>query len=106
MQESEIKYEIAVRGEDVKVRSRLLFGPWHSVMYGVYTRDDILLGYFGSCAEALEYALSRNHRVLNILSVLLVIADGNWRARQFMRSLPADMLAFVPKQPYRKLSGI
>jgi len=106
MNEMNNKHEIAMRGLEVKVKSRLFFGPWHSVMYGVYTKDDVLLGYFNSCAEALEYALRCNHRIINILSVLLVIVDWNWRDRRCMRSLLENIFAGGPKQLNWKISGI
>ena len=41
-------YELAVRGLDVKVVPKYVCGPWHSTMYGVYTRAGELLGLFPS----------------------------------------------------------
>ena len=98
MKEIPKKYEIDVRGQDVKVKPRFFFGPWHSIMYGVYAKNDTLLGFFNSCAEALEYALSDKHRILNMFSVLFEIADENCRSRQFMRSLLEGMFTQGPKQ--------
>lgn len=69
------KFELAVRGLDVKVVPMLVFGPWHSMMYGVYTRGDELLGIFHSYYLALDYILSEGHRVRNMMDVLLGAVD-------------------------------
>ena len=98
MKEVHKKYEMAVRGLDVKVTSRFFFGPWHGIMYGVYAKNGMVLGYFNSCAEALEYALSNKHRILNMFSVLLEIADENCRYRQFTRSLLEGIFTQGPRQ--------
>lgn len=69
------KYELAVRGLDVKVMPRRVFGPWHSMMYGAYARDGELLGLFVSNCQALDYALSEGHRVRNMMDVLFGAAE-------------------------------
>ena len=69
------KYELAIRGLDVKVMPRRVFGPWHSMMYGVYARDGELLGLFVSNWQALDYALGEGHRIRNMLDVLLGAAE-------------------------------
>ena len=69
------KYELAVRGLDVKVVPMFVFGPWHSMMYGVYTRGGELLGFFHSYCLALDYILSEGHRVCNMMDVLLGAVD-------------------------------
>ena len=69
------KYELAVRGLDVKVVSRFVFGPWHRMMYGVYARDGELLGLFVTNCQVLDYALGEGHRVCNMMDVLLGAAE-------------------------------
>ena len=75
------KHELDMRGQDVVVKSRLWFGPWHSIMHGVYTRDGGLIALFNTYTQVLEYVLSARHRVLNMPDVLLGAAEENrlWR---------------------------
>lgn len=69
------KYELAVRGLDVKVMPRRVFGPWNSMIYGVYARDGELLGLFVSYSAALDCVLREGHRVRNMMDVLLGAAE-------------------------------
>ena len=81
------KYDIDIRGCDVKVVSKLWFGPWHSIMHGVYTMDGVLLGLFDTYAQVLDFVLASRHRVLNMSDVLLRAAEGNQRDRELMAFL-------------------
>ncbi len=45
------KYDIDIRGCDVKVMSKLWFGPWHSILHGVYTMDGVLIGLFDTYSQ-------------------------------------------------------
>ena len=81
------KYDLAVRGLDVKVVPKYVCGPWHSVMYGVYTSGEVLLGLFMSYSEVLDYALREGHRVRNMTDVLLGAADEYRISRQVDRML-------------------
>ena len=78
------KYDIDIRGCDVKVVSKLWFGPWHSIMHGVYTMDDVLLGLFGTYAQVLDFVLASRHRVLNMSDVLFRAAEERCRQREIM----------------------
>lgn len=66
------KYDIDIRGRDAKVVSKFWFGPWHSIMHGVYTMDGKLLGLFGTYAQVLEFVFASRHCVLNMRSLLLM----------------------------------
>ncbi len=78
------KYNIDKRGCGVKVVSKFWFGPWHSIMHGVYTMDGDLLGLFGTYAQVLEFVLAYRHRVLNMSDVLLRTAEERHRQREIM----------------------
>ena len=86
------KYEIDIRGLDVKVVSKLWFGPWHSIMHGVYTKDGGLLGLFNTHAEVLEFVLGARHHVLNMPDVLFGLAEENRRWREMMSTLQLSVL--------------
>ena len=81
------KYDIDIRGCDVKVVSKLWFGPWHSIMHGVYAMDGELLGLFGTYAQVLDFVLASRHRVLNMSDVLLRAVEENQRDRELMAFL-------------------
>ena len=78
------KYDIDIRGGDVKVVSKLWFGPWHCIMHGVYTMDGVLLGLFGTYAQVLDFVLATRHRVLNMSDVLLRAAEERHWQREIM----------------------
>ena len=88
-------YELAVRGLDVKVVPKYVCGPWHSTMYGVYTRAGELLGLFPSYCLALAYVLSEGHRVRNMMDVLLGAAGEMRRSREALEMLERLNLAEV-----------
>ena len=92
------KYELAIRGLDVKVVPKYVFGPWHSMMYGVYTSGEVLLGLFMSYSEVLDYALREGHRVRNMTDVLLGAADECRISRQFDRMLLEMAFPIVKRQ--------
>ena len=81
------KYNLDIRGCDVKVMSRLWFGPWHNIMHGVYTMDGGLLGLFDTYAKVLDFVLGARHRVLNMSDVLLRAVEENQRDRELMAFL-------------------
>ena len=81
------KYDLDRRGCDVKVMSRLWFGPWHNIMHGVYTMDGGLLGLFDTYAKVLDFVLGARHRVLNMSEVLQRVAEENQRDRELMAFL-------------------
>ena len=78
------EYDIDIRGRDVKVVSKFWFGPWHSIMHGVYAMDGELLGLFGTYAEVLDFVLASRHRVFNMSDVLLRVAEERCRQREIM----------------------
>ena len=86
------KYQLEVRGLDVTVMSKLWFGPWHSIMHGVYTKDHGLLGLFNTHAEVLEFVLGARHHVLNMPDVLFGLAEENRRWREMMSTLQLSVL--------------
>lgn len=95
------KYEIDIRGLDVKVVSKLWFGPWHSIMHGVYTKAGGLVGLFSTYTQVLEFALAARHRVLNMPDVLLGVSRENRLRRQAMSTQEASspdgaMLSAIP----------
>ena len=96
------KYELAIRGLDVKVMPRRVFGPWHSVMYGVYTLDGVLLDLFMSYSDVLDCALREGHRVRNMMSVLLAAADECRIMRQVDRMFLEMAFPNVKRQLERK----
>ena len=69
------KYDIDLRGDDVKVISKFWFGPWHSIRHGVYTMDGVLIGLFDTYSQVLDFVLKARHRVVNMRSLLLQAAD-------------------------------
>ena len=81
------KYNLDIRGCDVKVMSRLWFGPWHSIMHCFYTMDGGLLGLFDTYAKVLDFVLGARHRVLNMSDVLLRAVEENQRDRELMAFL-------------------
>ena len=76
------KYDIDLRGDDVKVKSRLWFGPWHSILHGVYTMDGVLIGLFDTYSQVIDFDLKARHRVINMRSLLLQAADECRRFRE------------------------
>lgn len=71
----------------MKVMSKILFGPWHRIMYGVYTMDGVILGLFDSYVQVLDFVLEARHRVLNMSDVLLRAAEERHRRREVMDHL-------------------
>ena len=69
------KYDIDIRGCDVKVMSKLWFGPWHCILHGVYTMDGVLIGLFDTYSQVIDFVLKARHRVINMRSLLLQAAD-------------------------------
>ena len=86
------KNELAVRGLDVKVVPKYVCGPWHCMMYGVYTRDGDLLGLFLSYCLVLDYILREGHRVRNMMDVLLGVAEEIRRNREALEMLKRNDL--------------
>ena len=84
---SKKKYELDIRGLDVIVVSKLWFGPWHSIMHGVYTKAGGLIVLFSTYTQVLEYVLGARHRVLNMPDVLLGVSRENRLWRQAMSLL-------------------
>ena len=78
------KYDIDIRGCDVKVMSRLWFGPWHSILHGVYTMDGVLIGLFDTYSQVIDFVLKARHRVINMRSLLLQAADECRRFGEFI----------------------
>ena len=76
------KYDIDIRGCDVKVMSKLWFGPWHSILHGVYTMDGVLIGLFDTYSQVVDFVLKARHRVINMRSLLLQAADECRRFRE------------------------
>ena len=77
------KYDIDIRGCDVKVMSKLWFGPWHCIFHGVYTMDGVLIGLFDTYSQVIDFVLKARHRVINMRSLLLQAADESRRLREF-----------------------
>ena len=75
--------DIDIRGCDVKVMSKLWFGPWHCILHDVYTMDGVLLGMFDTYGEVIDFVLKARHRVINMRSLLLQAADECRRLREF-----------------------
>ena len=86
------KYELDVRGLDVIVMSKLWFGPWHSIMHGVYTKDHGLLALFNTYGEVLDFVLRARHRVLNMSEVLFGHIEENRRFREIMSTFDLSAL--------------
>ena len=78
------KYDIDIRGRDVKVMSKLLFGPWHRIMYGVYTMDGVILGLFDTYVQVLDFVLEARHRVLNMSDLPLRAAEESQKQKESM----------------------
>ena len=77
------KFDIDLRGDDVKVKSRLWFGPWHCILHGVYTMDGALIGLFDTYSQVIDFVLRARHRVINMRSLLLQAVDECRRLREF-----------------------
>ena len=77
------KFDIDLKGDDVKVKSRLWFGPWHCILHGVYTMDGVLIGLFDTYSQVIDFVLRARHRVINMRSLLLQAADECRRLREF-----------------------
>lgn len=81
------KYDIDIRGYDVKVISKFWYGPWHSIMHGVYTMEGALLGLFYAYAQVLDFVLEARHHALNMSDLPLRAAEENHRDRELMAFL-------------------
>ena len=61
------KYDIDIRGCDVKVMSKLWFGPWHSILHGVYTMDGVLIGLFDTYSQVIDFVLKNQSKKPDVL---------------------------------------
>jgi hypothetical protein len=76
---AEKKYDLALRGRDVTIRTKLVFGPWHSFMHLVQDDNGVMLGIFESWSAVLDFLLGSSHRTQNLQNILIAAAEERFR---------------------------